>query len=245
MARTNTSPQTGFLWVEEGERFEGMVVEVAPIIPTNRTYSFSVPASLTESIRLGHRVEVPIGRRNRLVRGFVVGLDRKEWQGTLQPIASVVDPTSYLDHKLIDLGRRISQHYGCPLGQTLKALTPEPVRRQSGMKTIRYARLALAIGEIVASGAPDHSGSPSGARCSRSSHTPDPTGFVVADHRNVTRHSAGNSKTRMGADHGAQGAPRRSGYPRTTCRAFVRNLTPSRTTLWSESTSGSTMAVSP
>ncbi len=153
MARTNTSPQTGFLWVEEGERFEGMVVEVAPIIPTNRTYSFSVPASLTESIRLGHRVEVPIGRRNRLVRGFVVGLDRKEWQGTLQPIASVVDPTSYLDHKLIDLGRRISQHYACPLGQTLKALTPEPVRRQSGMKTIRYARLALAIGEIVASGA--------------------------------------------------------------------------------------------
>ena len=51
---------------------------------------------------------------------------------------------------LVELGREMAEHYVCPLGRTLKAVTPEAVRRQSGFKTVRYARLIRTIDEILA-----------------------------------------------------------------------------------------------
>ena len=148
MGRTRAKEKTGYLWVEEGERREGVVADVAPILPTSRTYSFAVPHTIEGSLALGQRVTVSLGRRGRLVQGFVVGLDRRTWDSTLRPIDSVVDEVSFLSPELIELGREISLHYGCPLGQTLKAVTPEAVRRQRGLKTVRYARLACPLDRI-------------------------------------------------------------------------------------------------
>ncbi|MCH7892656.1 MAG: hypothetical protein IH921_14245, partial [Gemmatimonadetes bacterium] len=51
--------------------------------------------------------------------------------------------------ELIELGREISTHYACPLGQTLKAMTPESVRQGRGLQTVRYARLMRPIHEIL------------------------------------------------------------------------------------------------
>ncbi len=152
MGRSHVSDTSGHLWVEEGEQQEGVVAEVAPLIPTNRTYSFSVPEPLGGSPALGQRVLVPLGRRGRLVEGFVVGLDRRVWESTLRPIDSLVDSASFLTPELLELGREIAVHYACPLGRTLKALTPEAVRRESGLKTVRYVRLMKPVEEIVDSG---------------------------------------------------------------------------------------------
>jgi primosomal protein N' (replication factor Y) (superfamily II helicase) len=130
--------KSGRLWIEEGEQRVGLVAEVAPILRMSRTYSFAVPLELEEGMTPGRRVRVPIGRTGRLVMGFVVGLDRRTWDMTLRPVDSFVDEQSFLSPHLIELGREISTHYACPLGTTLKAITPEGVRRQRGYKKIRY-----------------------------------------------------------------------------------------------------------
>jgi primosomal protein N' (replication factor Y) len=125
-----------------------MVAEIAPAIPSSRIYSFAVPESMEDSLVMGLRVLVPMGRRGRLVQGFVVGLDRRIWDDTLRPIDSLVDDVSYLTPDLIELGREIARHYVCPLARTLKAMTPEAVRRQRGLTTVRYAQLVRTPDEI-------------------------------------------------------------------------------------------------
>jgi primosomal protein N' (replication factor Y) len=152
MRRSQATDSTGYLWVEEGEPKEGMVAEVAPILPVAHTYSFTVPPSMEHALSLGQRVMVPLGRRGRPTVGFVVGLDRRAWDNTLRPVGSLVDAGSFLTADLIELGREISAHYCCPLGQTLKAITPEAVRKQRGLSKVRYARLIRTPDEIRASG---------------------------------------------------------------------------------------------
>ena len=140
----NTS---GRLWIEEGEQREGVVAEVAPILRTHKTYSYAVPQELENGLTLGRRVSVPLGRKGKPVQGFVVRLDRKRWDHTLRPIETMIDSTSYLTENLIELGRQIAQHYASPLGRTLKAMTPESVRKQRGLKSIRYVQLAKSLDE--------------------------------------------------------------------------------------------------
>jgi len=145
--------QAGYLWIEAGERREGVIADVAPIVAyTHRTYAFAVPTSIEATLKLGQRVTVPLGRRGRAVPGFVVGIDRGVWDSTLRPIESVIDQDSFLNPELIALGREIAAHYTCPLGKTLKAITPEAVRRQCGLKKVRYAALARPVAEILAEG---------------------------------------------------------------------------------------------
>ena len=149
MAHTKATETTGHLWIEEGEPQRGLIAQVALIVPVRRTYAYAVPAPLAEQIHVGHRVAVRLGRRGRVVEGFVVGLDHGVWESTLRPIDSVVDRESFLTPELVDLGREISTHYACPLGQTLKAMTPESVRQGRGLQTVRYARLMRPIREIL------------------------------------------------------------------------------------------------
>ena len=141
----NTS---GRLWIEEGEQREGVVAEVAPILRTHKTYSYAVPPEIENGLTLGRRVSVPLGRKGKPVQGFVVKLDRKRWDHTLRPIETMIDPASYLTENLIELGRQIALHYASPLGRTLKAMTPEGVRKQRGLKSIRYVKLAKSPDEI-------------------------------------------------------------------------------------------------
>ncbi len=147
--RTHMKNATGFLWVEAGEAKEGLVAEVAVVLPLGHTYSFAVPPTCA-GLQIGQRVTVPLGRMGRASVGFVVGLDRRPWDSTLRPVASVVDEQSFLTADLVKLGREISEHYVCPLGPTLKAMTPEAVRRRRGLVKVRYLRLVRPLSEILA-----------------------------------------------------------------------------------------------
>ena len=99
MGKSRVEQATGHLWIEEGERREGLIADVAPLIPSFRTYSFAVPAELSDVVQVGHRVMVPIGKRGRLVRGFVAALDRREWDSTLRSIDSVLETVRRLNQK--------------------------------------------------------------------------------------------------------------------------------------------------
>lgn len=131
----------GFLWVEEGEGKLCEVAEVAPVLPISKTYTYAVPEDLSNSIQVGQRVTVPMGRKGTSRVGFVVGRDRIPWNNALRPIESVVDERSFLSEHLVALARRIADHYAAPLGATLKALTPEDVRKGAGLTTVRLVSL--------------------------------------------------------------------------------------------------------
>lgn len=109
-----------------------------------KTYTFAVPPELRTTIQLGHRVIVGLGKSGRRAKGFVVGLSERPWDNTLRQVESLVDSESRLTPDLIELGRRIASHYVSPIGLTLKAMVPESVRRQRGMKTVRYVRALTA-----------------------------------------------------------------------------------------------------
>lgn len=141
-----------FLWREEGQPAHGPVAEVAPVLRINRTYSFSVPPTLVPSLTVGQRVTVPLGKRGRLTPAFVTALDDGPWDATLRPIHSLIDESSFLTPELIELGREISRHYLCPLGITLKAMTPEAVRLKRGLRTVRYVRAATTVARLEQAG---------------------------------------------------------------------------------------------
>ena len=152
MSSSKQHDATGRLWIEEGVEREGTMAEVAPDLHLNRTFSFAVPESMETSVKLGQRVMVPIGRRGRLVKGFVIALDRRAWDTTVRPIHSVIDDDTYLTPELIELAREIAVHYACPLARTLRAITPEAVRKQRGLKTVRYVKLVRSFDEMAATG---------------------------------------------------------------------------------------------
>ena len=150
--RKRAKDQTPRLWVEEGEQVEALIAEVAPALPVDRTYSFAVPDELATTLAVGQRVNVRVGRGGRAIEGFVLRIARGTWDTTLREIESVVDSESYLSSELIELARRIARHYAAPIARTLKAMIPTGVRNQSGMKTVRYARLLVDPSAIESAG---------------------------------------------------------------------------------------------
>jgi len=149
--RSSRDDLSGRLWVEEGEPRFGLIAEVAPRAHVHRTFSYAVPQPLEAGLAIGRRVLIPLGRRGRLQQGFVVALDHGPWDSTLRPVHSLVDAASFLTPELVALGREIADHYCCRLGSTLAAMTPEAVRQERGLKTVRYIQLARPADEILGS----------------------------------------------------------------------------------------------
>ena len=137
------------LWVEQGEDRIGPVAAVAPVLPVDREYTFAVPDELAERLGPGQRVLVPVGRTGRLVTAFCLGVEQGPWSYTLRPVHSLVDPVSYLDDRLLELGRWIARHYACPLGRTLNALVPAAVHKRRGFGTVRRVGLKVPLQRIV------------------------------------------------------------------------------------------------
>jgi len=135
------APRTPSLLDQEGRRATGPIATVATIAPIDKTYSYLVPDSLVPHLRPGQRVRVPIGPRATLQPAFCVAVTDGPWDTTLREIESVLDPLPLLDAKLLELGRWIARYYAAPLGHTLQAMLPAGVRRNAGIRSVRYARL--------------------------------------------------------------------------------------------------------
>jgi len=129
------------LWAERAPVRQARVASVALLAPIDRLYSYAVPDDLADRLQPGQRVEVPFGKRDRPALGFCVAVSQEPWSGPLKYVRAIVDPVALLDAHLLELGRWISRYYCCPLGRTLAAMVPEPVRARSGFRTVRRVRL--------------------------------------------------------------------------------------------------------
>ena len=114
----------------------GSVAQVALPVALETPLSYRIPADLAGRIRPGARVLVSLGERARV--GVVVGLDRPSDAGRgLKPVLESLDEQPLLDPVLLELTRRVSEHYFTPWGQVLQAALPLQLR----VRHVRRLRL--------------------------------------------------------------------------------------------------------
>ena len=99
--------------------------EIAVPVGFHGTLTYRIPASLKDGVRLGSRVEVPLGPK--LTTGFVVSLlDTAPVEAAkLKPIRAVLDDDEpALIPEIIELCRWAAEYYIAPLGEMLKVALP-------------------------------------------------------------------------------------------------------------------------
>ncbi|WP_165213387.1 primosomal protein N' [Streptococcus tangpeifui] len=82
-----------------------IIVDV-PLMQTDKPFSYRVPDDLSDSISLGSRVHVPFGKGNRLLQGFVIGLEDGEITD-LKPVTSVLDFEPVLNQEQLNLAEQM------------------------------------------------------------------------------------------------------------------------------------------
>ncbi len=112
-------------------------------------YDYSIPAELESRIKLGMRLQVPLGRSNRQIQGYCVDIIGPFHElgptvnlARLKPIQSVIDKTPLLTTGLLELAKWISDYYLCQLGTVIETIVPPGVRNQSGTREMLFLSLA-------------------------------------------------------------------------------------------------------
>lgn len=111
--------------------------EVALPVAVHGTFTYAIPEGLRDAVRLGSRVEVPLGAK--LTTGFVVGLLDKTDVEKVKPIRSVLDDEEpALTREIIDLCRWGAEYYIAPLGEMLRVALPANMSAR-GKREIRLS----------------------------------------------------------------------------------------------------------
>lgn len=115
---------------------------IALPLAVHDTFTYAIPASLRDGVRLGSRVEVPLG--TKVTTGFVVSLLDEAPAGAskIKPIRSVLDDEEpALTPEIIELCRWAAEYYIAPLGEMLRVALPANMasrgRRQATLTATR------------------------------------------------------------------------------------------------------------
>jgi primosomal protein N' (replication factor Y) len=100
---------------------------VVPELSLDKAFDYAVPENLRGKIALGSKVKAPFGARE--ITGYVVDLPETPQVAKIKPLHAVVGDRPYIPSHLIELARWMADYYCCPLGQALRAVLPEAVRK--------------------------------------------------------------------------------------------------------------------
>ncbi|MBL8023447.1 MAG: primosomal protein N' [Elusimicrobia bacterium] len=114
------------------------LAEVGFPIPLRRVFDYKIPPALDKSVRPGHRVWAPFGRRARQM-GIVLRLHEPEAGGLspsdLKELDGLVEPEPVLESRDLALAHWMSQRTACSLGEALFTVFPlgrrQPPKRPS------------------------------------------------------------------------------------------------------------------
>ncbi len=120
------------------------IAEVAFALPLHQTYHYLLPTG--SDAETGSRVRAPFGSR-RLV-GTVLRIFDATPERPLKTIEAVIDPKPVLPAELAGLAQWLSSHYGAPLGECLRAVSP------SFVKTRAEAGAAPELAAVAPQGSP-------------------------------------------------------------------------------------------
>ena len=104
-------------------------------------FDYKIPDRLVDSVRVGERLLVPLGKSNRSVTAWCVETifgalpTRSDGKAIrFKEVTGRIDREPLLSKKMLDLARWISERWLSPLGQTLDAILPEAIRSRAGTR---------------------------------------------------------------------------------------------------------------
>lgn len=113
-----------------------MTINVIVPLPLEGTFTYSVPASLQEKVKLGCRVLVPWGK----TKHYLAVVDSVNETGDVQvgyevkPIASVVDEVPIVTKAQLLLWHWLSDYYLSPIGEVMNAALPAGLKQEDRYK---------------------------------------------------------------------------------------------------------------
>ena len=94
-------------------------------LPIDSLFTYLIPQSLSEEIKIGSRVLVPFGKRS--TTGIVLELPEKSAYKKLKPVIKVLDAQPIISEEMIGFCRWISKYYICPLGEVIFSAVPKGI----------------------------------------------------------------------------------------------------------------------
>lgn len=114
----------------------------------DRPFEYIVPDALSEVITVGSQVEIPFGRGNKKIKGFVLRLkDRADFDpARLKNIEGLLPHTTSVTGDLIALAHFIKTNYGSTMNQALKTVLP--VKKSAGTVKEKFVSLNISGKEL-------------------------------------------------------------------------------------------------
>lgn len=109
----------------------------------DKTYQYAIPVGLEEKAVIGSLVVVPLGKGNRRINGYIVGLSKEPKISVerIKPIFEVVEGAPVIESHLIYLAYFIKENFGGTMNDALKTVIP--VRKAVKIKEQRTVQLAI------------------------------------------------------------------------------------------------------
>lgn len=98
----------------------------------DRPFEYRIPEELADDIHIGSQVEIPFGRGNKQIKGFVLNIkEEAEYDpAKLKSISGIVRHSTSATGEMIALAHFIKTNYGSTMNQALKTVLP--VKKSAG-----------------------------------------------------------------------------------------------------------------
>ncbi len=107
----------------------------------DKSFQYIVPDGLLKEIHVGNQVEIPFGKGNRIITGYVVELtDSPEFEiDKMKNIMGIKKGSIPVESQMIELAWFIKERYGCTMNKALKTVLP--VKQKVKNKEKKYVSL--------------------------------------------------------------------------------------------------------
>ncbi len=123
--------------------FAGVALEQS----VDRVLDYAIPPKLAGQVHVGMRVRVPLGRKNRPVRGWVVSIQPTSDHSKIKYLLGIDDERILVSPPVMALARWIGSYYAAPLGIVLESVIPAAVKKRIGIGYSSIVRPGKGAGE--------------------------------------------------------------------------------------------------
>jgi primosomal protein N' (replication factor Y) (superfamily II helicase) len=109
---------------------------ILPLALPNRTYTYAIPDDLVGQIRVGVRVEVPLGPA-KLYSGLVERIHDQAPNYRTKPIVAILDEVEVVTPQQLQLWDWMAEYYCATLGEVMAAALPGHLKLTSETKLLR------------------------------------------------------------------------------------------------------------
>lgn len=126
--------------------YADIVIDIA-VEKLDKTFQYKIPEALSGLVEPGSIVEVPFGKGDRIIRGYVMNVGNKAVfdPAKIKEIRSLVKDSSFVEEDLIKLAGWMKKSYGSTMITALK--TVFPVKKQMKAKERRFVVRKMALPE--------------------------------------------------------------------------------------------------